>query len=88
MENSEISYTMGKDEDYNVLKTTPITSFVLLLVIVLSATHLLDTFITQRLTMDAIRDCSGSPSCIESTASVLLYKSTPCLDGYKYNKNP
>lgn len=88
MENNEISYTIGKDEDYNVLKTTPLTSFVLLLVIVLSATHLLDTFITQRLTMDAIKDCSGSPSCIESTASVLLYKSTPCLDGYKYNKNP
>ena len=86
MENEEISYTIKKDDDYNVLKTTPATSFVLLLVIIISATHLLNTFITQRLTMDAIRDCSGSPSCIESTASVLLYKSTPCLDGFKYSK--
>lgn len=74
------------EAEYGFLATTPIANFILLMTIVFAATYLLNSFMTQRMTIDAIKDCSGSPSCIESTASVLLYKSTPCLDGYKYGK--
>jgi hypothetical protein len=72
--------------EHGLLATTPIANFILFITIIFAATYLLNSFMTQKMTMDAIRDCSGSPSCIESTASVLLYKSTPCLDTYKYNK--
>jgi len=49
---------------------------------ILASAYITNVFITQRVFLEAIKDCSGSPSCIESTASVILYRSTPCLDTY------
>lgn len=81
-----IDYMFPHESEYGILATTPLTNFILFMTIIFAVTYLLNSFMTQRMTIDAIKDCSGSPSCIESTASVLLYKSTPCLDGYKYGK--
>ena len=64
------------------MKIENLLNFIKFTLIVLAVTLLANNYITQVMTLTAIRDCSGSPSCIESTASVLLYHSTPCLDGY------
>lgn len=37
--------------------------------------------------LGAVDKCSGSPACIESTVSVLMYNRTPCLDNYINNGN-
>lgn len=37
------------------------------------------TYITQGTQLKAIKDCSGSPSCIESTVAAFEHR-YPCLD--------
>lgn len=54
------------------------------IVIIISITYLVDSIQKSNLILSAIKDCSGSSSCIESSASVILYRSTPCLDNIRF----
>lgn len=81
-EGIDYMFTKEGKHEHGILTTTPLANFILFMTIIFAATYLLNSFMTERMTIDALKDCSGSPSCIESTASVLLYKSTPCLSGY------
>lgn len=61
--------------------------FILFIILIISIVYLCGLIIIQKFTMDAIKNCYGSPSCIESTVSVMLYKQTPCLDEIEYGGN-
>lgn len=63
-----------------------ICNLVLLVIVVTYIGFMAKTITDKDLVLDAIKNCSGSPSCIESTVSVFLYKRTPCLDGDTYRR--